>query len=168
MSAIFVFTTKTCTTQPRPQVSLVNSALTCKEAVLLTSSVDDTYFSFKTIKGKALKFLQETFNLDLQRAYLGQWTRKISYTNNTFVINQIKNLPNTKRLKSKLTNLLRVTKRFHFQNQTEVNKTNIKQSWRILNNAIGQNKKKTPTYPLVDENGESITSTEKVINKFGR
>ena len=35
-----------------------------------------------------------------------------------------------------------------------------------MNNAIGQNKKKKLTYPLVHENGESITSTEKVINKF--
>ena len=38
MSAIFVFITKT--TQPRPQVFSVNGALTCKEAALLTSSVD--------------------------------------------------------------------------------------------------------------------------------
>ena len=38
MSTIFVFTTKT--TQPRPQVFSVNDALTCKEAALLTSSVD--------------------------------------------------------------------------------------------------------------------------------
>ena len=38
MSVIFVFTTKT--TQPRPQVFSVNGALTCKEAALLTSSVD--------------------------------------------------------------------------------------------------------------------------------
>ena len=37
VSAIFVFTTKT--TQPRPQVFSVNGALTCKKAVLLTSSV---------------------------------------------------------------------------------------------------------------------------------
>ena len=34
-----------------------------------------------------------------------------------------------------------------------------------MNNAIGQNKKKL-TYLLVDENGESITNTEKVANKF--
>ena len=52
------------------------------------------------------------------------------------------------------------------QNQIELNKTNIKQTSRILNNAIGQNKKKKLTYPLVDENGESITSTEEVANKF--
>ena len=38
MSAIFVFTTKT--TQPCPQVVSVNSALTSKEAALLTSLVD--------------------------------------------------------------------------------------------------------------------------------
>ena len=38
MSAIFVFKAKT--TQPRPQVFSVNGALTCKEAVLLTPSVD--------------------------------------------------------------------------------------------------------------------------------
>ena len=38
MLAIFVLTTKT--TQPRPQVFLVNGAFTCKEAALLTSSAD--------------------------------------------------------------------------------------------------------------------------------
>ena len=37
MSAIFVFTTKT--TQPRPQVFRVKSALTCMKVALLTSSV---------------------------------------------------------------------------------------------------------------------------------
>ena len=71
-----------------------------------------------------------------------------------------------KTYKNKLTNLLRVAKRLYFENQIEINKTNIKQTWRILNNAIGQNKKKKLTYPLVDENGESITSTEEVANKF--
>ena len=35
MSAIFIFTTKT--TQPRPQVFLVNGALTCKNAAFSTS-----------------------------------------------------------------------------------------------------------------------------------
>ena len=35
-----------------------------------------------------------------------------------------------------------------------------------MNNAIGQKKTKKLTYPLVDENGESITSTEEVANKF--
>ena len=63
-----------------------------------------------------------------------------------------------KTYKNKLTNLLRVAKRLYFENQIEINKTNIKQTWRILNNAIGQNKKKKQlTYPLVDENGESMT-----------
>ena len=73
----------------------------------------------------------------------------------------MKNFSNTK-----LTDLLRVAKRLYFQNQIELNKTNIKQTWKILNNAIGQNKKKKLTYPLVDGNGESITSTEEVANKF--
>ena len=45
MSAIFVFTTKT--TQPRPQVSSVNGALTRKKAALLTSSVHLTQNSSK-------------------------------------------------------------------------------------------------------------------------
>ena len=71
-----------------------------------------------------------------------------------------------KTYKNKLTDLLRVAKRFYFQNQIELNKTNIKQTWRSLNNAIGQNKKKKLTYPLVDEKGESITNTGKVANKF--
>ena len=35
-----------------------------------------------------------------------------------------------------------------------------------MNNAIGQNKKKKLTYPLVDGNGENINSTEEVANKF--
>ena len=35
-----------------------------------------------------------------------------------------------------------------------------------MNNAIGQNKKRKLTYPLVGENGENISSTEKVANKF--
>ena len=35
-----------------------------------------------------------------------------------------------------------------------------------MNNTIGQNKKKKSTFPLVDETGESITSTEKVANKL--
>ena len=38
MSAIFVFKTKK--TQPRPQVFWIDGALTCKEAALLTLSVD--------------------------------------------------------------------------------------------------------------------------------
>ena len=63
MSAIFVFTTKTCTTQPHLQVSLVNSALTCTEAVLLTSSVDDTCFPFETFKGKALNSFRKPSTL---------------------------------------------------------------------------------------------------------
>ena len=66
----------------------------------------------------------------------------------------------------KLINLLRVAKRLYFENQIEINKTNIKHMRRILNNAIGQKKKKKLTYQFVDENGESITSTEKVANKF--
>ena len=71
-----------------------------------------------------------------------------------------------KMYKNKLTDHLRVAKRLYFQNQIELNKTNIKQTWKILNNAMGQNKKKKLTYPLVDENGESITSTETIANKF--
>ena len=35
-----------------------------------------------------------------------------------------------------------------------------------MNNAIGQNKKKKLTYPLLDGNGENITCTEDVANKF--
>ena len=53
-----------------------------------------------------------------------------------------------KTYKNKLTDLLRVAKRFYFQNQIELNKTNIKQTWRILNNAIGQNEKKKLAYSL--------------------
>ena len=40
MSAVFVFTTKTTQPRDRPQVFSVDGAFTCKEAALLTSSVD--------------------------------------------------------------------------------------------------------------------------------
>ena len=45
LSTIFVFTTKT--TQPHPQVFSVNSALTCKKAAFLMSSVDQSQNSSK-------------------------------------------------------------------------------------------------------------------------
>ena len=44
MSAIFVFTTET--TQPPPRVFSVNDALTCKEAVLLTSLIAKFFHFF--------------------------------------------------------------------------------------------------------------------------
>ena len=57
----------------------------------------DTCFPFKTIKGKALT---PSGNLGLQRTYLGQSIRKISYTSNTFAIDRMKNFSNTKRTKT--------------------------------------------------------------------
>ena len=58
MSPIFVFTTKT--TQPRPQVFSVNSALTCKKAVRLSlDPIDRCPF------GHLMKFTQRWFPLYL-------------------------------------------------------------------------------------------------------
>ena len=107
----------------------------------------DTCFPFKTVKGKVLNSFRKPWLTNSFLRSINKKNKRITYRN-------------------KLTNLLRVAKRLYFQNQIEIKNTNIKQTWRILNNAIGQNKKKKLTYPLVDENGESITSTEKVANKF--
>ena len=66
---------------------------------------------------KRVKLLTPLGNLGLQRAYLVQSIRKISYISNTFSIDRLKNFSNTKRIKKKLTDLLRVAKRLYFQNQ---------------------------------------------------
>ena len=120
-------------------------------------------FPFKTTKGKALNsFRKPWLTMSLLRSINNKnklYKQYLRHRSNEKLLKY-------KTYKNKLTDLLRVAKRLYFQNQIELNKTNIKQTWRILNNAIGQNKKKKLTYPLVDENGESITSTEEVANKF--
>ena len=58
----------------------------------------DACFPFKTIKGKALNSLRKP--VGIQRAYLGQSIRKISYISNTFGTDQMKNFSNTKPTKT--------------------------------------------------------------------
>ena len=58
----------------------------------------DACFPFKTIKGKALNSFRK-LGLGLQRAYLGQSIRKVSYISNTFGIDQMENFSNPKRIK---------------------------------------------------------------------
>ena len=62
------------------------------------------------LKLSKVKLLTLSGNLGLQRAYLGQSIRKISYISNTFGIDQMKNFSNTKRMKI-LTDPLRLAKR---------------------------------------------------------
>ena len=123
----------------------------------------DACFPFKTIKGKALNSFRKPW---LTKSLLRSSNKKNKLYKQYLRHRSDEKLLKYKTYKNKLTDLLRVAKRLYFQNQIELNKTNIKQTWRILNNAIGQSKKKKLTYPLVDENGESITSTEEVANKF--
>ena len=123
----------------------------------------DTCFPFKTIKGKALNSFRKPW---LTKSLLRSINKKNKLYKQYLRHRSNEKLLKYKTYKNKLTDLLRVAKRLYFQNQIELNKTNIKQTWRILNNAIGQNEKKKLTYPLVDENGDGITSTEKVANKL--
>ena len=122
----------------------------------------DTCFPFKTIKGKALNSFRKPW---LTKSLLRSINKKNKLYKQYLYHRSNEKLLKYKMYKNKLTNLLRVAKRLYFENEIEKNKTNIKQPWRILNNAIGHNKKKL-TYPLVDENGESINSKEKIANKF--
>lgn len=123
----------------------------------------DACFPFKTIKGKALNSFRKPW---LTKSLLRSINKKNMLYNQYLRHRSNEKLLKYKTYKNKLTDLLRVAKGLYFQNQIELNKTNIKQTWKILNNVIGQNKKKELTYPLVDGNGESITSTEEVANKF--
>ena len=124
-----------------------------------------SYEGVETIKGKG-KALNSFRKPWLTKSLLRSLNKKNKLYKQYLRHRSNEKLLKYKTYKNKLTNLLRVAKRLYFENQIEINKTNIKQTWRILNNAIGQNKKKKLTYPLVDENGESITSTEEVANKF--
>ena len=99
----------------------------------------DTCFPFKTIKGKALNSFRKPW---LTKSLLRSINKKNKLYKQDLRHRSSEKLLKYKTNKNKLTNLLRVAKRLYFQNQIEINKTNIKQTWRILNNAIGQNKRR--------------------------
>ena len=127
------------------------------------TSLFDTCFPFKTIKGKALNSFRKPW---LTKGLLRSINRKNRLYKQYLRCRSNEQFLKYKMYKNKLTSLIRVAKRLYFQTQIELNMTNIKQTWRILNKAIGQNKKKKLPYPLTDENGESISSTKKTANKF--
>ena len=131
--------------------------------IFLYTGLFDACFPFKTIKGKALNSFRKPW---LTKSLLRSINKKNKLHNQYLRHRSNEKLLKYKTYKNKLTDLLRVAKRLYFQNQIELNKTNIKQTWKILTNAIGLNKKKELTYPLVDGNGESITCTEEVAKKF--
>ena len=101
----------------------------------------------ETIKGKALNSFRKPW---LTKSLLRSINKKNKLYKQYLRHRSNEKLLKYKTYKNKLTDLLRVAKRLYFQNQIELNKTNIKQTWRILNNAIDQSKKKKLTYPLVD------------------
>jgi len=79
-----------------------------------------------TIPGKALNSFRKPW-LTKSLLWSIKLIRKIGYTSNTFVIDQMKNFSNTKHLKINLL-ILRVAKRLYFQKRIEVNKTNLHQA----------------------------------------
>ena len=137
---------------------MILTPLTCNIFCDKYTGLFDACFPFKTIKGKALNSFRKPW---LTKSLLRSINKKNMLYNQYLRHRSNQKLLKYKTYKNKLTDLLRVAKRLYFQNQIELNKTNIKQTWKILNNAIRLNKKKELTYPLVDGNGESITSTEK-------
>ena len=105
----------------------------------------DTCFPFKTIKGKALNSFRKPW---LTKGLLRSINRKNSLYKQYLCCRTSEQFLKYKMYKNKLTSLLRVAKRLYFQTQIELNMTNIKQTWRILNKAIGQNKKKEIVVPV--------------------
>ena len=92
----------------------------------------DMCFPFKTIKGKALNSFRKPW---LTKSLLGSINKTNKLYKQYLHHRSNEKLLKYKTYKNKLTNLLRVAKRLYFENQIEINKTNIKQTWRILNNA---------------------------------
>ena len=93
----------------------------------------DMCFPFQIIKGKALNSFRKPW---LAKSLLRSINKKNKLYKQYLHHQSNEKLLKYKTYKNKLTYLLRVAKRLYFQNQIEINKTNIKQTWRILNNAI--------------------------------
>ena len=98
----------------------------------------DTCFPFKTIKGKTLNTFRKPW---LTKSLLRSINKKNKLFKQYLWHRSNEKFFKYKTYTNKLTDLLRVTKRLYFQNQIESNKKNIKQTWKILNNAIGQKKR---------------------------
>ena len=104
-------------------------------------------FPFKTIKGKALNSFGKPW---LTKSLLWSINKKNRLYKQYLCHQSNEKLLKYKTSKNKLTNLLRVAKRLYFQKRIEVNKTNIKQMWRILNKAVGQSKKDEIDIPVTN------------------
>lgn len=83
------------------------------------------------------------------------------YHNAPILYNKIK----YKRYKNILSKIIQISKRRHFNLKLEENKSNMKETWRILKEVIGVPKKPgiSSTFTI---NGESVTDTKKIVNGF--
>ena len=65
-----------------------------------------------------------------------------------------------------LNNLLRAAKKSHITAEIELNKFNMKETWKTLNNVLGRNKQtKLPDF-FKDPDGNKITDSNKIANNF--
>ena len=65
-----------------------------------------------------------------------------------------------------LNNLLRVAKKSHITAEIDLNKFNMKETWKTLNNLLGRNKLiKLPDF-FKDLDGNKITDSKKIANNF--
>ena len=63
-----------------------------------------------------------------------------------------------------LNNLLRAAKKSHITAEIELNKFNMKETWKTLNNVLGRNKQtKLPDF-FKDPDGNKITDSNKIAN----
>ena len=85
----------------------------------------DACFPFKTIKGKALNSFRKPW---LTKSLLRSINKKNKLYKQYLRHRSNEKLLKYKMYKNKLTDLLRVAKSLYFQNQIELNKTNVKQT----------------------------------------
>ena len=71
-----------------------------------------------------------------------------------------------KTCKNKLTRLLRIAKKQHYEALLVKNKSAIKATWKILNFSINRKKCKPLNISLIQEHGVTITDSEEIANRF--
>ena len=65
-----------------------------------------------------------------------------------------------------MNNLLCVAKTSHITDELELNKFNMKETWKTLNIVLGRNKQTKLPDLLKDSDGNKITDSNKIANNF--
>ena len=71
-----------------------------------------------------------------------------------------------KNYKNKLNHSIRIAKRIYYDQKLSINKTNMKETWKILNNIINKNSSKLKINNVFEQDGREISDPLAIANKF--